>query len=627
MALGVVMAGDWMAEPFSPDGRAAKVHSQPGPGPAALLSARPGARLWWLDDDRELCRLLAGRLRACGWRLSLFHTPAPLLVALERESPDLLLLDRVLPGLEGTDLLAQLRRQGRHFPVLMLSGLGSADQRIEGLSLGANDYLPKPFRPQELVWRIERLLQAQPTRPLLPGAAQPPLPFGGLELDPAQGSLRALDGGAVTLSRGDVALLLALLQAPAAVLDRHHLARATGSLVDVGASRSLDVRLSRLRRQLEQLSGGRVGIEAVRGEGYRLRLPPEPDAGGAPLRLLLPSLLLAAPGLALGAMGWLPLLPGLLVLVLPLAVAAAAGWLQRQVLRPLARLQAGLPPVGADPQAVDLHIPPLPEEGLPALRRLIVRLNALHAGQASRLAERDARLRSLVHDQRAPLTRLLVRLEELSPGRPVERAQLEGLAADLELLRQLLQQLGQVTLDPLVLPGRQLVALEPFCERIALSYGADRVQVAMPPLILRLERDLLHRVLNNLIDNALDHGRPPVLLTAQLEPDAVVLEVQEQGQQQRLPAPHLPLEGGLPHSGLGLSLVVEFCKRHGGRMELERAAAGGLRVRLRLGRSCLESAGDRRAAAPAGRSGGAAASPPRGRPYPARLNSPLRDDP
>jgi len=528
--------------------------------------------------------MLAGRLRACGWRLALFHTPAALLGALERDAPDLLLLDRMLPGLEGTTLLARLREQGQRFPVLMLSGLGSADQRIEGLALGANDYLPKPFRPQELLLRIERLLQAVPPALLLPSAQPDPISLGPVELDPAQGCLRDASGTAVPLSRGDSALLLALGQVPGAVLSREQLARATGSLVDVGTSRSLDVRLSRLRRQLLQLSGGGVWIEAVRGQGYRLCLPPAVHGSGPTAALLLagPLLALVAPG----PVAWL--LVGPLALLLLLA-AGAGWWLQRQLLGPLARIRAGLPK-----SSTELHIPPLPEEGLPPLRQLVAQLNALHASQARQGAEREARLRALVHDQRGPLTRLLVRLEELRPGQAPRRELIDGLASDLELLRQLLQQLGQLALDPLAVPGRQLLALDEFCERIALSYGRERVQVAMPRLILRLERDQLHRVLNNLIDNALDHGAPPVLLTAQVEVDAVLLVVQEQGQGPGRPAPRGPLEEVVPHSGLGLATAVDFCRRHGGRLELERAPGGGLRVCLRIARSCLESVGDRR---------------------------------
>lgn len=240
----------------------------------ALSTGMPGAHVWWLEDDRELCRLLVGRLRACGWHLTLFHRADALMAALQRQEPDLLLLDSLLPGMNGLALLERLRREHQRFPVLILSALGAPEQRIEGLATGANDYLPKPFRFQELVWRIERLLQQVPPRLMLPAAQKGALPLGPLALEPFRGCLHTPGGAAVPLSRGDSALLLALLQVPGAVLSREQLARASGSLVDVTSSRTLDVRLSRLRRQLRQLSAGGVSIEAVRGRGYRLALPP-----------------------------------------------------------------------------------------------------------------------------------------------------------------------------------------------------------------------------------------------------------------------------------------------------------------------------------------------------------------
>lgn len=124
-----------------------------------LTSARCGAQIWWLEDDRHLCRLVEARLRACGWRLTLFHKSQDLLDALHQDQPDLLILDRLLPGINGIALLQSLRQKRHAFPVLMLSAMGSADERIEGLALGANDYLTKPFRCRELIWRLERLLQ------------------------------------------------------------------------------------------------------------------------------------------------------------------------------------------------------------------------------------------------------------------------------------------------------------------------------------------------------------------------------------------------------------------------------------------------------------------------------------
>jgi DNA-binding response OmpR family regulator len=269
-----------------------------------LISERPGARIWWLEDDRHLCRLLEGRLRACGWHLSLFHHRDALVAALKRDLPDLLILDRMLPGMNGLALLRNLREQHHRFPVLMLSAMGSPDERIEGLELGADDYLPKPFRSQELIWRIERLLQAIPPWRFQRSSSTRTLPLGPLALEPGQGCLRDASGGEFPLSRGEIALLLSLLEVPGEVRSREDLAMATGSLVDVASSRTLDMRLSRLRRLLLQVSAGGVGIEAVRGRGYRLALPPSEQGGK-----VLASALVLGTGLGLIALQGLQALP------------------------------------------------------------------------------------------------------------------------------------------------------------------------------------------------------------------------------------------------------------------------------------------------------------------------------
>lgn len=237
-----------------------------------LITEHPGALIWWLETDRQLCRLVQDRLRECGWRVVIFHHSATMARTLKLEEPDLLLLDRRLPDADGLDVLAELRQQGHRFPVLILSGMGAPSQRIEGLAAGANDYLAKPFSLAELIWRIERLLQSAPPRPMLPRPRERAITLGPLTLEPAEALLRDASRGELHLSRGDLALLLAFLRAPGQVLSREQLARATGSLVNATTSRTLDMRLSRLRRQLRRLCADGVWIEAVRGRGYRLDL-------------------------------------------------------------------------------------------------------------------------------------------------------------------------------------------------------------------------------------------------------------------------------------------------------------------------------------------------------------------
>ena len=238
--------------------------SQPRP------SSHPEARVWVVDDDRELLTLLEERCRGCGWQTRSFEDGSALDAALHHEMPHVLVLDRLLPGQSGTHLLQRLRSQGHRFPVLMLSALGTADERIEGLETGADDYLAKPFLWRELQLRLERLLDYR--RELTP--QRPPeqrFRLNTLLFDPAKLELVGPMGVAINLSRGDASLLSFLCLSPGIAFEREQLCQATGSLVDANSSRSVDVRISKLRKVLNtcKRGSGRM-IEAVRGRGYRL---------------------------------------------------------------------------------------------------------------------------------------------------------------------------------------------------------------------------------------------------------------------------------------------------------------------------------------------------------------------
>lgn len=225
--------------------------------------------IWILDDDAELGGLLLEQFGQRGWTAHHLSHPRELEQALDHAQPDLLVLDELLPEQRGTDVLARLRRRHPHLPVLMLSALGAPRDRVAGLEAGANDYLGKPFLFRELQLRVEQLLRpAQPSRPR-PQAWQ----LGDLAFYPQRLWLGDRNGGGLELSRGDVALLQLLCSRAGEVVSRQELGQASGSLVDVEQSRSIDVRLSRLRRLLEELQPQLTVIETVRGRGYRLVAP------------------------------------------------------------------------------------------------------------------------------------------------------------------------------------------------------------------------------------------------------------------------------------------------------------------------------------------------------------------
>ncbi|MFN9629895.1 MAG: response regulator transcription factor [Cyanobacteriota bacterium] len=230
--------------------------------------------IWILDDDEAMCSLLRRQSQKFGWNLHAFHHPRQLQAALQDGGqPDLLVLDQLLPEKHGLDVLAGLREAGRPFPVLILSALGAPSDRIAGLEGGADDYLSKPFHFRELQLRVERLLR--PPFASAMASHAPVLPSGLFQVASlrfeagAQHRLVTPTGESHRLSRGEGALLYAFCCSKGATLSRTQLLQATGSLVIPGQTRTIDVRVSRLRRLLRELAGVDL-ILPERGMGYRM---------------------------------------------------------------------------------------------------------------------------------------------------------------------------------------------------------------------------------------------------------------------------------------------------------------------------------------------------------------------
>jgi len=229
--------------------------------------------IWILDDDEAMCSLLSRQSQKLDWHIHALHHPRQLPEALQDGQPDLLLLDQLLPEKHGLDVLAGLQQAGRAFPVLILSALGAPSDRIAGLEAGADDYLSKPFHFRELQLRVERLLRHPYAAPHSERA--PSLPAGSFQLASLrfeagrQQCLINSKGESHRLSRGECALLHAFCRSRGAALSRAQLLQATGSLVLPGQTRTIDVRVSRLRRVLREMEGSEL-ILPERGMGYRL---------------------------------------------------------------------------------------------------------------------------------------------------------------------------------------------------------------------------------------------------------------------------------------------------------------------------------------------------------------------
>ena len=231
----------------------------------SAADAPPRSRhLLVVDDDDRIRDLLKEYLTRAGFRVTGAAGGAAARRLLATLDFDLAVFDVMMPGEDGFSLtrwLREQRGQAGRTPVLMLTALGEAGNRIEGLKLGADDYLSKPFEPEELLLRIEAILRR--SRDLQPAGGA--LRLGRCLFDTDRGELTR-DGEPVKLTEAEVLLLRHLARTPHEAVDRLELARDT---VD-SSGRAVDVQVTRLRRKIETDAKSPRYLQTVRGVGYRL---------------------------------------------------------------------------------------------------------------------------------------------------------------------------------------------------------------------------------------------------------------------------------------------------------------------------------------------------------------------
>lgn len=225
-------------------------------------------RILVVDDDARLRGLLQRFLEEDGFTVRACHDGKQMDKLMQRELFSLVVLDLMLPDEDGISICKRLREAGVDTPIIMLTAKGSETDRIAGLEAGADDYLPKPFNPKELLARIKAVLRRQSRE--LPGAPSQQVEvveFGSWMLDLSTRTLKR-DGNVVTLTTGEFSVLKALVQHPREPLTRDklmHLARGR----EWGAmERSIDVQVSRLRRLIEDNPSQARYIQTVWGIGY-----------------------------------------------------------------------------------------------------------------------------------------------------------------------------------------------------------------------------------------------------------------------------------------------------------------------------------------------------------------------
>ena len=223
-------------------------------------------RVLVVEDEPDIAALIAYQLTREGFRVETASTGTDALTAVNREIPDLVVLDRMLPGISGDEVLRTLRQQGStaSIPVLVLTAKREQEDRIQGLELGADDYLTKPFSPRELVLRVQSILRRLQQTGSESGGRL--LRAGPLAVD--------VNAHQVNLTPTEFRLLQALLERRGRTQSRRQLLERAwdveSEISDRIQTRTVDMHIRRLRAKL-----GEVGdwVETVRGFGYRLRVP------------------------------------------------------------------------------------------------------------------------------------------------------------------------------------------------------------------------------------------------------------------------------------------------------------------------------------------------------------------
>ncbi len=216
-----------------------------------------------IDDDIQLSELIVEFLESFNYDIYAMHTPEEGLAFLDETGADIIILDIMLPGMDGFQVLRKIR-ENLTTPVIMLTARGEVTDRIVGLELGADDYLPKPFEPRELLARIQSILR----RSQSPGSMVDIIEFDFLTIDKLKQEV-LLEGEVVHLSTTEYEALLLFAENPGQVLDREQLVENLRGITWQSYDRSVDVLVSRLRNKLGETPSNTRFIKTVHGVGYK----------------------------------------------------------------------------------------------------------------------------------------------------------------------------------------------------------------------------------------------------------------------------------------------------------------------------------------------------------------------
>jgi two-component system OmpR family response regulator len=236
-----------------------------------MLAAMDGSRILVIDDDADIRTLLSDFLEQHGFAVTAVADGPAMDGVLTTQDFDIAVLDVMMPGEDGLSILRRLSARGG-LPVIMLSAIGSDIDRIVGLEMGAEDYLPKPCNPRELLARVRTVLRRHRRQVAeASDAGGKRLRFAGWQVDMGARLLTDPDNVVITLTDGEFRLLRAFIEHPRRVLSRDQLLDYSAGNENESYDRAIDVQVSRLRRKLERgarADGGDELVRTIRNEGY-----------------------------------------------------------------------------------------------------------------------------------------------------------------------------------------------------------------------------------------------------------------------------------------------------------------------------------------------------------------------
>lgn len=596
-----------------------------------------------VDDDMRLRALLERYLTEQGFQVRSVANAEQMDRLLTRESFHLMVLDLMLPGEDGLSICRRLRSQSNPMPIIMVTAKGEEVDRIVGLEIGADDYIPKPFNPRELLARIRAVLRRQANElPGAPSQEEAVIAFGKFKLNLGTREMFREDEP-MPLTSGEFAVLKALVSHPREPLSRDKLMNLARGREYSAMERSIDVQISRLRRMVEEDPAHPRYIQTVWGLGYvfvpdgtQLVVPPAfrreiyrelgislysneaaEEAGlrwaqhyeflshqmaqqlGGPTEVrvevnksspvvwlktwLSPNIWVRVPLTEIHQGDFSPLFRYTLAIML---LAIGGAWLFIRIQnRPLVDLEHAALQVGKG-----IIPPPLREYGASEVRSVTRAFNHMAAGVKQLADDRTLLMAGVSHDLRTPLTRIRLATEMMSEQ---DGYLAESINKDIEECNAIIEQFIDYLRTGQEMPMEMADLNAVLGEVIAAESGYEReIETALYPgsIEVKMHPLSIKRAVANMVVNAARYGNGWIKVSSGTEPNRAWFQVEDDGpgiapeQRKHLFQPFVRGDSArtISGTGLGLAIVQRIVDNHNGMLELGTSERGGLSIRAWL---------------------------------------------